>query len=87
MLELGKKSKKLHYDLSKIINQAQILINYLCTENIMHTYKYVNKNKRGNILQQNQILKILFYLFTKNDYLIIKGSNATGLNKLSQKIN
>ena len=53
----------------------------------MDTYKHVNKNKRGNVLQENSDFKeILLPILQNNDYLMIKGSNATGLNKISKNL-
>ena len=45
------------------------------------------KNKQGNILQHHSDFDYIFSdLIKNNDYLMIKASNATGLNKLSNKI-
>ena len=53
-------------------------------EKILFTYKNLNKNKQGNILQNNDDIDfVLNDLITNNDYLMIKGSNATGLNILN----
>ena len=49
--------------------------------------KYLNKNKRGNILQnKDDIDLILNNIIANRDYLMIKGSNATGLNSISKKM-
>ena len=50
MLELGKKSDNLHKDLSKVINNSDIDKVFIKGKNLI-TYKNINKNKRGNILQ------------------------------------
>ena len=53
----------------------------------MNTYKNVNKKKRGNILQDKSDFKeIILPILENNDYLMIKGSNATGLNKISKNL-
>ena len=53
----------------------------------LKTYKNINKKKRGNILQQEEDVDFTLNNFiANNDYLMIKGSNATGLNNLSKKI-
>ena len=45
------------------------------------------KKKRGNILQYKEDFDEVFSSVIKNDdFLMIKGSNATGLNKISKKI-
>ena len=50
------------------------------------TYKNINKSKRGNILQQYEDVDFtLNNIIANNDYLMIKGSNATGLNYISKK--
>ena len=87
MLELGSKSKILHKNLSPIINNSKVNKLFIHGEHIMDTYKNVNKNKRGNILQEKSDFKeILLPILQNNDYLMIKGSNATGLNKISENL-
>ena len=87
MLELGKRSPMLHYNLSKIINKSDIKKIFVHGKSIMHTYKYIDKNKRGNILQQkSDFNETILPLIKSNDYLLIKGSNATGLNKISKNL-
>ena len=54
---------------------------------IMNTYKNVKKSKRGNILQcKSDFKEVLLPVLQNNDYLMIKGSNATGLNKISKNL-
>ena len=87
MLELGSKSKTLHESLSPIINHSKINKIFIHGEHIMNTYKNVNKNKRGNILQEKSDFKeILLPILQNNDYLMIKGSNATGLKKITENL-
>ena len=87
MLELGKKTQILHEDLSPIINHSNISKMFIHGEHIMNTYKNINKNKRGNILQYKSDFKeIILPILQNNDYLMIKGSNATGLNKISKNL-
>ena len=87
MLELGKKSHILHEKLSPIINDSNVNKVFIHGKHIMDTYKYVNKKKRGNILQEKSDFKeILLPILQNNDYLMIKGSNATGLNKISKNL-
>jgi UDP-N-acetylmuramyl pentapeptide synthase len=53
----------------------------------MFTYKHLKKSKRGNILQnKDDIDFILSSIIANKDYLMIKGSNATGLNTISKKM-
>ena len=87
MLELGSKSQTLHESLSPIINHSKIKKIFIHGEHIMNTYKNVNKNKRGNILQEKSDFKeILLPILQNNDYLMIKGSNATGLKKITENL-
>ena len=87
MLELGSKSEMFHKDLSIVINNSNIDKVFIKGEKTLFTYKYLNKSKRGNILQnKDDIDFILSNIITNNDYLMIKGSNATGLNILSKKM-
>jgi len=87
MLELGHNSEKYHKDLSKVINNSNIDKVFIKGEKTLFTYKNLHKSKRGNILQnKNDIDFVLNDLIKNNDYLMIKGSNATGLNILSKKM-
>jgi len=87
MLELGSKSKKFHEDLSKVINNSDIDKVFIKGKKIFFTYKHISKEKRGNILQNNEDIDLsLSEMISKNDYLMIKGSNATGLNDFSKKM-
>ena len=87
MLELGDKSIFFHKNLSQIINNADIDKVFIYGNKIRETYKYIKKNKRGNILQDTSDFDEIFSkILNKNDYLMIKGSNATNLNRLSNKI-
>ena len=66
----------------------RILTKYsLKRKKTIFTYKHLNKEKRGNILQNNEDIDfILNKIISNNDYLMIKGSNATGLNDFSKKM-
>ena len=87
MLELGKKSDFYHKNLSKIINVADVDKLFVYGDKVIKTYKYTSKNKQGNILQnKNDFDDVFSEVIKRNDYLMIKGSNATGLKKLSKNI-
>ncbi len=87
MLELGKKSEILHKNLSTVINNSDIDKVFVKGNKTLATYKKINKYKRGNILQQDEDMDFaLKNIIANNDYLMIKGSNATGLNNLSKRI-
>ncbi len=84
MLELGKNSEIYHKDLSKLINSSDIDKVFIKGEKTLFTYKNIKKNKRGNIIQCDQDVDlILKNIITNNDYLMIKGSNSTGLKNIS----
>ena len=87
MLELGKKSKTYHKELSRLINSSDIDKVFVKGEKTLFTYKKLKKVKRGNICQSNQDVDfILKNIIANNDYLMIKGSNATGLNIVSNSM-
>ncbi len=87
MLELGKKSDYLHKNLSKVINSSDIDKVFIKGDKTLVTFKNIIKEKRGNIFQQEEDIDFtLKNIIANNDYLMIKGSNATGLNTLSRKI-
>ena len=87
MLELGKGSKKYHEQLSKVINNSDIDKVFIKGKETIFTYKHLSKNKRGNILQYIEDIDIsLSKMISNNDYLMIKGSNATGLNDFSKRM-
>ncbi len=87
MLELGKKTKIFHKDLSLIINKSDIDEVYVYGKHIKETYNNLNANKKGKIFNN---LKQAYDHFGKilhnNDTLMVKGSNATGLSSFSKKI-
>ena len=87
MLELGDKSEKFHKDLSKVINNSNIDKVFIKGEKTLFTYKKLHKSKQGNILQNKDDIDLMLSgIINNNDYLMIKGSNSTGLNILSQKM-
>ena len=85
MLELGKKSEIYHKELSRLINRSDIDKVFVKGEKTLFTYKNLKKEKRGNIFQCNgDVDSILRNIIANNDYLMIKGSNATGLSIISK---
>ena len=87
MLELGKHSKKLHIAISRNINRTSINNVNVVGKYIKDTYKNLNKNKKGLILKKNsEIIDLIKNNINNNDYLMIKGSNSTGLNKITNNI-
>ena len=87
MLELGSRSEFYHKELSKLINSSDIDKVFVKGEKSLYTYKYLKKEKRGNIFQSDQDIDlILKNIIANNDYLMIKGSNATGLYAIARSI-
>ena len=87
MLELGQKSDNYHKNLAHFINHSDIDKLFVYGKNAFKTYQKIYKAKQGNILQNlNDFDEIFSDIINKDDYLMIKGSNATGLNRLSKLI-
>ena len=87
MLELGKHSKKLHQTIGKIINKTKIDKVFVKGDKILFTYNSVLKKKKGRVLNNNsQIIDLIKNDLNNNDYLMVKASNATGLNKIVREI-
>ena len=87
MLELGKKSDNYHKNLAHFINHSDIDKLFVYGKNAFKVYQKTYKSKQGNILQNLSDFDEIFPdIINKNDYLMIKGSNATGLKKLSKII-
>ncbi len=87
MLELGKNSSKYHQELAEVINRSDIDKVFIKGEMSLFTYKNLKKEKRGNIFQCSEDVDFfLKNIITNNDYLMIKGSNATMLSLISEKM-
>jgi len=87
MLELGKYSKKLHIEIGKNINKTSLKNVNVFGEHVKWAFNNINKNKRGIILKDNsEIIDLIKNNLNNNDYLMIKGSNSTGLNSLTNQI-
>ena len=87
MLELGKKSKKLHRELSNEINKSDIDKVFVYGKHIKETYDYLYINKKGKIFKNlNEAYSHFSKIIHNNDLLMVKGSNATGLNQFSKNI-
>ena len=87
MLELGKHSKRLHSKICGSINKTSINYVNVIGRHITDTYHNINKDKKGIILKKNsEIINLIKNNINNNDYLMIKGSNSTGLNKLTNAL-
>ena len=80
MLELGRHSVKQHQLISKTINKIDIDKVHIMGKDIIKTYEKLIKNKKGKILNSlSEIIDLINNNLDNNDYLMIKGSNSTGL--------
>ncbi len=87
MLELGKFSKKLHIKLAKYINDSKIKKVYVYGNLVKHTYNKLKPQIRGKILNSNMdILNLINKELPNKCFLMVKGSNSTGLNKIIQSL-
>ncbi len=84
MLELGKHSIKQHKLISKIINKTKIDKVYVTGKYIKETFKGLKSSKKAKILSNKvNIINLIKKNLNNNDYLMIKGSNSTGLHKIT----
>ena len=85
MLELGEYSKKLHIEAADFINKSNINKVYVYGNNVIETFNKIRPQKKGRILNsKNDILNFVKNDIKNGEYLMIKGSNSTGLNKISK---
>ncbi len=85
MLELGRSSENHHTSVAKIINRLDIDKVHVYGKHIKNTYERLNKNKKGSVLVNlSKINDLINQTLNNNDYLMIKGSNSTGLFEQSQ---
>ena len=87
MLELGKFSKKLHVEAAKEINKVKFKKLFVYGKNIIDTFNKIRTQKKGKILKsKSDILDTIKNDLKNGDFLMIKGSNATGLNQIIKQI-
>ncbi len=87
MLELGKFSKKLHIEAAELVNNTNINKVYVYGKNIIDTFNKIRPQKRGRVLNSRKdILDFLKNDIKNGEYLMIKGSNSTGLNTIARKL-
>ena len=83
MLELGKFSKKLHKDIPGVINNSKVDKVYVFGRYIKQVFNKIKTHKKGRILNSIKDVENFINLEIKDkEYLMVKGSNSTGLNKL-----
>ncbi len=87
MLELGKFTNKLHLEAAKHINKSTINKVYVYGKSIKKTFNKIQTQKKGRILNdKSEIINFIKDELPNKSYLMIKGSNATGLNAITLKI-
>ncbi len=87
MLELGKHSIKQHKLISNIVNKTTINQVYVIGKYIKETFNGLKKNKKAKILNnKSSIINLINKDLSNNDYLMIKGSNATDLHKVTTNL-
>ena len=87
MLELGKHSVKQHKLITKIVNKTKINQVYVIGKYIKETFKGLKQNKKAKILNNKfDIIDVINKNLNNNDYLMIKGSNSTGLHKITDNL-
>ena len=86
MLELGKNSQFYHKKISKFINNSDIDKTFVYGNKSKETFKFLKVNKKGEIIKDlNSFDLKISKLLRNGDYLMIKGSNATKVHKVSEK--
>ena len=78
---------QLHLQIAKIVNNTNINKVYVYGKNIINTFNKIRPQKRGKILKSKKdILNFLNNDIRDGEYLMIKGSNSTGLNLIAKMI-
>ena len=87
MLELGKHSKKLHNEIAKYLNKSNINKIYVYGDQIKHTFNKLKPQIRGRVIQNlTDIYRLINNDMPNNSFLMVKGSNSTGLNKIIKNL-
>ena len=87
MLELGKFSKNLHNEIAKYINKSKINKTYVFGKLTKHTFNKLKPQIRGKVLNNNMdILNLIKKELPNNSFLMVKGSNSTGLNNIIRNL-
>ena len=87
MLELGKHSKNLHYEIARYLNNSSINKIFVYGDHIKHTFNKLKPQIRGKILKNKMdICNLINNDLPNNSFLMVKGSNSTGLNEIIKRL-
>ena len=86
MKELGKFSKKFHVQAASCINKINVNKVNVYGKYIKFTYNKIKTQKKGKIINSTKEIMELIKNLNNRDYLLVKGSNSTGLNKIISKL-
>ncbi len=87
MLELGKHSKSLHRKIAEYINKSKLNKAYVYGNFTKHTFNKLKPQIRGKILNKySDIMNLINKDLPNNSFLMIKGSNSTGLNNIIKNL-
>ena len=87
MLELGKFSKKLHIRAAKKLNKSRIDEVFIVGKKVKYMYEGIIDRKKGKVLKNvKEIENFVKERVHHNDYLMVKASNGTGINKEIKKL-
>jgi len=76
-----------HKSIAKTINRSKIHKIYVIGKKVISTFDKISKPQRGRILTNtSEITDLVKNVLKKNDYLMIKGSNSTGLHKFTNNL-
>ena len=79
--------KNLHYEIARYLNNSSINKIFVYGDHIKHTFNKLKPQIRGKVLNNSmEISKLINKDLPNNSYLMIKGSNSTGLNKIIQNL-
>ena len=69
--------------MSNILNKSKINKIHIYGKDVVETFKGIKKKIKGRILRKtSDIYDLIVRDLNNNDYLMVKGSNSTGLNKI-----
>ena len=71
----------------KNINKTSLKNVNVIGDHVKWIFNNLNKSRRGVVIKKkSKIIDLIKNNLNNNDYLMIKGSNSTGLNKLTSDI-